>query len=345
MNMSEEAPGERILRFNGSHREIGQQIGVLYRSLSKEGLLVSKMDDREFTKQLSIYQTYFSEYLEWLEGVADGAGFSVADTIRSYISGFLNLSTRSHNTCSVFGLHMNGKVYVGRNYDWRAATEQSARKIIIEFTDGAHSFSALSDMSVWKMGTAANQKRYVVVTDDAWNEHGLFVCINGAPGPSINTGMSCVHIVQAAIEQCANTTEAVRLITKIPCNDPKLFTVIDKSGDMAVIEKPTYKKAVVVRSQEQIIATNHFQNESLKADNADIFEYVPFHSTFGRYAYLETCLANMIEPSVKQIKQLMLRPPVLQNWRGIDNGDTVTAWTEIIELQSGSSDIVFAPLA
>lgn len=332
------------LNFSGTHKEIGQQIGRLYRSWGKKELHVPTIDGAVYEQQLVIYRQYFPMYLEWLEGVAVGAGFHKDDTLKSYISGFLNLKSRPRNTCSVFGLHKNGKVYIGRDYDWRAASEESSEQLSVQFTDGSYSFTGLTDMATWAVGAPADRSSYVVVSEDAWNEHGLFVCINGAPGLSADMGMSCLHIVQATIEQCRNTAEAVELITKIPCNDPKLFTVVDKSGDMAVIEKPTHREAVVVRSNEQVIATNHFQSEALFADNAQIFEHVPFHSTFARYAYLKASLARLDEPKIEQIRDIILRPPVIQNWRGVENGDTVTVWTEALELVSGENKIILAPL-
>ena len=335
----------RDIPLTGSHYEIGRQVGERYKIWGKKELRVPEISDAEFQTQLDIYQEFFPRYIEWLQGVADGAGFDEQSTLRSYLAGFLDLSTRPRNTCSVFGLHINNKVFVGRNYDWREAAEESAKKLSVTFTDGsANNFTALSDMSVWQMGTAANESQYVAVLDDAWNEHGLFVCLNGAPGPSRANGMSCVHIIQAVAEQCKTTEEAVKLIAQIPCNDPKIFTVIDKSGDMAVVEKPTDTAAHVVRSNRQIIATNHFQSDALKVHNTEIFEHIPFHSTFGRQAYLETCIANLVEPTLQDISGIIAKPPVMQNWRGINQGDTITVWTEALELASHSEKVTFAPL-
>lgn len=335
----------RQLSFTGSHFEIGKQIGIQYKEWAKKELFAPKISGAGFQTQLGIYQEFFPNYIEWLRGIAEGAGFDEQLTLRSYLAGFLDLSTRPRNTCSALGLHKDGKVFVGRNYDWREAAEISAKKVSVTFPDSsAYGFTALSDMSVWQMNTPADESKYVIVPDDAWNEHGLFVCLNGAPGSSRSTGMSCVHIIQAVAEQCASTQEAIEFITKAPCNDPKIFTVIDRSGDMAVIEKPTDAPAQVIRSRECVIATNHFQSAALKIRNAEIFEHIPFHSTFGRQAYLETCIAGLAEPTWQNISNIIARPPVMQNWRGIE-GDTMTVWTEVLELTSLQEKIAFAPLA
>ena len=82
----------------------------------------------------------------------------------------------------------------------------------------------------------------------------------------------------------------------------------------------------------------------LKQYNAEIFRDVPFHSTFARYAYLETFLKTLTTVSIETLKLGLLKPPVLQNWRGVDNGDYLTAWIEVLELSNLESNINIAPL-
>lgn len=205
----------RTIKVAGNHYEVGKQVGELYSKWGKRELYLPNVSDQVFNKQLELYKTHFPAYLDWLEGVAKGADFDKERTIKSYLTGFLDFSSRPQKSCSVFGLKQDGKVFVGRNYDWRAATEQSAHKLEVALTD-ANSFTAISDMGVWKMGADAESNKFLVVVDDAWNEHGLFICLNGVHGKSAEFGMNCDHIVQAAIEQCKTTSEAVELITKSP---------------------------------------------------------------------------------------------------------------------------------
>lgn len=113
---------------------------------------------------------------------------------------------------------------------------------------------------------------------------------------------------------------------------------------MAVIEMRSHKEVEVVRSDRLVIATNHYQGPKLKHYNKEIFVNIPLHSTFGRYAYLESNLETADKLSIDKAKELMLKPPVLQNWRGVENGDTISAWTVAGELTGGGVEVVFEPL-
>lgn len=336
---------KRQLTFTGSHLAIGKQVGEAYKAWGKRRLYLSPIDIEIYEEQLTLYKKFFPRYLEWLQGVALGSGFNEEDVVRTYLTEFLYLDDRPPTTCSVFGLRREDRVFVGRNYDWREAAEKSTHHLSVNFTDkSAYSFTALSDMGVWKVGAEAYSPDYTILLEDAWNEWGLFVCQNGAPGKPQNLGMSSLHIIQIVAEQCRTIEEAIMLIMAIPCNEPKIFTVVDKTGDMAVIEKPTEFRAQVRRSDNQVVATNHYQSDSLKQYNAEIFKDVPFHSTFARYAYLETFLKTLNTVSIETLKLGLLKPPVLQDWRGVDEGDYLTAWIEVLELSNLESDINIAPL-
>lgn len=334
---------ERSLTFTGTHYEIGQQIGVQYRRWGKNKLYTPVISASHYQQQLAIYQTYYPEYLRLLQGVAQGGDYNPDDVIKSYTAGFLDLTARPRNACSVIGLNRDGRVFIGRNYDWCESAEQSARRISMNFSGEASSFVAMTDMGVWKKNTSVGQHEYVIDTEDAQNEHGLFVCLNGAPGVSASLGMSSTHIVQAAAEQCKTTAQAVDLICNIPCNDPKSFTIIDKTGDMAVVEKQTDKAPAVVRSRDSLIVTNHYQSAQYAQDNLSIFRYVPFHSSFARHAYLELQRDVLERPSLEALRSIMLQPPVIQNWRGQANGDMVTVWVQLIELTGGETEVVYNP--
>lgn len=333
------------LTFTGTHFEIGKQIGDTYKNWGRHKLYANSTNEKIYKKQLILYKRFFPLYLEWLKGIAVGSDFDENQVTRTFLTEFLNLDGHPSTTCSVFSVHRNNKVFVGRNYDWREAAEESTHQLSIHFTDeSTYSYTALSDMGVWEIGKKASSHDYTVLIEDAWNERGLFVCQNGAPGNNRVTGMSSLHIIQAVVEQCATTEEAIALITAIPCNEPKIFTIVDASGNMAVIEKPTDYPTQVQRSDSQIVATNHYQSDALKRHNAELFEDLPFHSTFARYAYLETFIKILDTIGTAEIKSGLLKPPVLQNWRGVDNGDYITAWIEILELSNLESDVCIAPL-
>lgn len=328
------------IKLTGTHSQIGLQIGELYRDWGKKQLFLTRLPEEILSRQLAIYEKHYPEYIDLLKGVAEGSGLSERDVLVSYTCGYLAADNVPTNTCSVLAANVDGKTLIARNYDWREASEATSRMIEFNHAAESYSFKALSDMGSWQMGTDHPKERWLVIIAEGWNEKGLYICINGAPGPSANIGMNCVHIVQLVLERCASTKEAIKMISKVPCNDPKIFTVADKEGDLAVIEKPADRPSVAIKSQQRISATNHYQSEDLREINDLIFEKIPFHSTFGRLEYLKTRNPRSLE----DISSLIARPPVMQNWRGIEQGDTVTTWTLALELKSQYADITFAPL-
>jgi predicted choloylglycine hydrolase len=333
----------RSLSFLGSHKEIGRQVGELYKSWGKNGMSVPPHAEQYFSTQLAIYEKYFPLYLEYLEGVAEGMGVSSEIVLKNAIQAY---SSPDPHKCSVFALKNDTGVFVGRNYDWREASEDHSKLYSFSYTDTPESsFTALTDLSTWNIGDKANPADFWIYTDEAWSAHGLFMCLNGAPDYAETTGITSGHTIQLVVEQCRTTVEALELIQTLPLDSSKIFTIADKSGDFAVVEVKVGQGVYVRRAQDFIYTTNHYNHEELKVVNAHIFDEIPFHSTFARYHYLETMLLKYGESmNLEKILEIMNKPPVLQNWRGVDRGDTLTIWILALELVSGKYEVKFAPL-
>lgn len=338
----------RKLSFSGSHKDVGQQVGELYRTWGRTSVVIPPSADMYYAEQLSTYEKYFPEYLQFLEGVALGLQVSKDDMIRSCVTAFLPMafSNKEPHKCSVFAIKSGTKVFVGRNYDWREASEECSKLYSVDYTDKPEcSFVALTDLATWKMGGKPNPADFWIYTDEAWNNHGLFMCLNGAPDEGHGLGLSSGHTIQLIIEKCKTTQEALDLLYSLPLDSSKIFTIADKHGDFAVVEYKVGQELYVRRSDSLIFATNHYNHAELLLDNEQLFENVPFHSTFGRYHYLETKLKKYNDSlNLDLIHNFMGKPPVLQNWRGKNNGDTLTIWILALDLTSGVFKVKFAPL-
>ncbi len=334
----------RKYSFSGTHQEIGEQIGELYRSWGKRELIVPAHTIVYFPQQKALYEQFFPEYIDFLKGVAKGLGSDVDRTLLSYLAGYLELP--GTHSCSCIALQSNEGIFIGRNYDWMEASENYSAIIRLSYTDGSgHDITGISDMGTWEFGMKTDISKFEMVFDDAWNDKGLYVCINGAPGENRSIGISTPHIVQLIAEKASSTAEAISLIEKIPTPDPKLFTLADRSGHFAVVEKRVGLPIHVRESQKYIITTNHFLHPDNELDNIDIFTHIPFHSTFARYYYLNLALqGNYQNMTGKEIMELLLHPPALQNWRGVRNGDTITLWIYHLNLKDNAGEIIFAPL-
>lgn len=337
---------QRVLKFKGTHREIGEQVGLLYKKWGHTYSYLPPFADRYHPQQLKTYEKFYPQYLNFLTGLAKGLGIDKDKMIKISLTIFLApVYAIVERRCSTFAVHNNQGVLVGRNYDWLEASEQHSKFLQYDYTDRtSFSIKGISDMGTWKSGKLVGPEEFVLMTEDAWNEN-FYIGLNGAPGKKKNIGISTPHVVQLIAEQCQKVDEALSILEKIPIPNSQIYTLADKKGNLAVVEKSLERGIKVRKSTKFIIATNHFNHKDLVSLNAMMFEKVPFHSSFSRYHYLESHLINKWNDlDFRSINSLMNKPPVVQNWRGIKNGDVMTIWQLALNLKKGESDIVFAPL-
>src|SRR3989338_2033775 len=334
-------------KFAGTHKEIGEQVGELYNSWGRSGVRIPNNADDFFASQLNIYQKYFPQYLDYVEGLAVALGVEKEKALKSLLTIYLSDLKPESNKCSIFAVNNVNGVFVGRNYDWREASEPYSSVFRFDIKDGSsNSFYAISDMAIMiGPDEKVDRSRCVFITEDVWNDSGLYIGLSGAPYFKKVSGMSAPLIIQCAIENRKATEEAVTLISKIPCTESKIFTIADKQGNLAVIEKHVEFGSKVRTSTKTMISTNHYLHEDLLVENASIFRNVPFHSTFARYSYLDIRLRKEFENvDFKKAFEIMSVAPVTQNWRGRESGDVVTTWRLALNLNNGDARIVFSPL-
>src|SRR3990167_8646674 len=93
--------------FKGTHKEIGEQVGNLYRQWGKKEIAVPPVSEY-FSKQLEIYQKFFPQYLEYIEGISIGLGIEKDRVLESYLTGFLPIAWElPDNKCSAFVVKNN----------------------------------------------------------------------------------------------------------------------------------------------------------------------------------------------------------------------------------------------
>lgn len=339
---------KRQLSFEGNHKEVGEKVGELYKQWGKKELYIPPFINEYYPKQLELYQKYFPAYLEFLEGVSQGLGIAKDLVLQSYLAGYLQVASKKkeNNKCSTFALKNSHGVFIGRNYDWLEASEKYSMLLSFNYTDNsAKSITGISDMGTWKFAQPAKPDEFVLIMDEAWNSKGLYINLSGAPGEKRTYGICTPHVVQLITEQCETTEEAVALVSEIPIPDPKVFTIADKNGNFAVVEKQIGKEAKVTTSKRYIVTTNHYQHPDLLLDNEEIFKTLPFHSTFARYHYLKLMLQKSFDTiTLKDILPILDKAPVVQNWRGRANGDVLTIWECALNLANHTYQVKFAPL-
>ncbi len=327
---------DRALNFKGTHKEIGEQVGLLYKKWGSIGIQIPSFSDK-----------YYPEFLDFLDGVAKAKRIEKDKMYKFGLTIFLGTIKKIvERNCSCFVVKNNNGVLIGRNYDWFESSEKNSKLITYEFTDKSSlNIKGTSDMGTFKRGFPANKSEFALVLEDGWNEKGFFIELNGAPGNKVTVGLSPVHLIQLIAEKCQTIDQAQKMIEEIPSTNSQIFTLADKEGNMAVVEKSLDKGLKVRRSKNFIIATNHYLHPDLISLNAQMFKKVPFHSSFARYHYLEANLLNKWSKlNFQDTITLLKKPPTLQNWRGIRMGDTITDWILSLNLVDGKYCINFAPL-
>jgi len=335
----------RLLSFSGSHFEIGRQVGEQYRKWGKKELYIPIHAKQLLSTQIKLYENYYPNYIDYLRGVAKGCLLDEQGALLSFLTGFLHPPKATINRCSSLVIRNHQGIYIGRNYDYFESSEKASALINYRHTnDSAFSFIGITDMAASRPYIRMPSGDYVIMIDDAWNDKGLYISLNGAPGNSAYTGICITHSVQLIAESCSSVDEAINAVEKTPLNRPVIFTLADKKGNMAVVEKPLSEKMRIRRSEKFVVATNHYIDSELSQENLSIFKDLPFHSTFARYSFLDLSIrAKMEQFDILGILNMLNKPPVMQEWRGT-LGDSLTIWSYALELKTGKYRITFAPL-
>src|SRR5258707_3966557 len=97
------------------------------------------------------------------------------------------------------------------------------------------------------------------------NEHGLCVGLHGVNQAAWQPGLVCMLIVRIVLDQCATTSEAIKLLRSIPQGQGFNYSLADASGAAAVVEASP--AAIAVHEGEQLGCSNHFRAPALLAYN------------------------------------------------------------------------------
>jgi predicted choloylglycine hydrolase len=331
----------KIKLFKGSFYDIGLLQGQIYKAngMNFDGLKINK---DLYRKQLSVYEKYYPQIIEELEGVANGGGFDKNKLIYSFIAGeliFYRDLFRLDRACTIFGYKSEDKLYIGRNYDWVPEAEKFIEVYKVENPE-RNTFIAVSDMGVFDVSDE-NQKNRFYYTDDAINDKGLFVGITFAAADEWNYGISCSHMTKLIVETCENMNDVIEIFNKVPICCPKNFFVADKNGDMAVIEHTSKKFKVRYPDNDILIQTNHYVNLEL-ADQDTILKRFPSNNTFIRYyETLQQINLHLKNFELESIKKVLCRK---SSYTCQNHPDMRTIWTLGLEMTDHDYRIYFGIL-
>ena len=168
---------------------------------------------------LPIYEEYYHEITEEIQGLADGQHCDVR-ILQAVL--FSMYSMPPVCNCSCFAFNAGQEVLLGRNSDFLTEIEKLNLNVIYRLTDGAYSFTG-------------NTTAFVEI-EDGVNEHGLAVGLTSVCPLQRKPGFNAGLLLRYLLEKCKNVSEAVSCLHQLPVASAQTLTLADPSGEIALVE-------------------------------------------------------------------------------------------------------------
>lgn len=211
-------------RFTGSHYEIGYRWGSL---LAKHGKYILDQIPFYITKDridyaeasIPVYQDYFPEILEEIQGIADGQR-SKNKLFRAVLISMYSMPPEEH--CSCFAVSNGKAIILGRNSDFLTELEERNMNVVYRLSSDSYAFTG-------------NTTAFVEM-EDGVNEKGLAVGLTAVYPIRIQPGMNAGMLLRFFLERCSTVDEVIRWTKRLPIGSAQTFTVADAEGKIALIE-------------------------------------------------------------------------------------------------------------
>lgn len=254
-------------RFKGKHYDIGYRQGNF---IYKKGVRLEKYFNltkarKEFgIKCISECEKVFPEVLEEIKGLADGTKIEYRD-FASFIFGMYCFEFA--NWCTCFAFKDVTSLVFGRNSDFTVSLVDQYESAFYNLAAG-YSFIGNS--------TA------VVQMEDGINEHGLAIGLTFNNLKVIKPGLNAGMLVRYMLEKCKTVKEALASLTSIPIASAQTLTIVDKTGDMVVVECNCEKSFIIKpRNNENfVVACNHFVSGEMQ-------RYQDFEKRYAEYRSID----------------------------------------------------------
>lgn len=320
--------------FKGNYRDIGKQLGKIYRKNGKS-FDNEKIDKKLYCKQLAFYKKFYPELLEELGGISEGGGYDYEKVVYSNITGEIAwYKNRLKTRCTIFGVKNKYGTFVGRNYDWYPKTFASIYKYI---NPQSYSYTAITDNNYFPGYKKEDQMYYF---DDAINKKGLYIGISAAFGPKTFYGLTSFHIRKLIIEKCKTVPEALAIFKDIPVACPKNFFIADKSGKMAVVEHASGKNYKIIEPKNGILVKTNFYLDSSLAKEDLLLSSRPTTNAFVRFYDL---LRNINLLGVEKIQQKDITGLILDKKTFIrqNSATSKTIWSLSMNMKKGKYHLYY----
>lgn len=239
-----------IIAFRGTHFDFGYKQGELLKNSNtvQNRRQQWKIRRPRFTIDIAeakeALQNIAPAIWEELKGFQSVLDWPMEEVLLEF-GGYRVESIRSG--CSIF----TTENYMIRNYDYHPKTYEG-RFVLFQPSDGGYAVIGPSQRVTGRM--------------DGMNEKGLALGYNFTHRKKPGTGFICSMIGRLVLETCANVTEAIELLKKVPHRHSFSYVVLDPAGKTYIIEATPRN----VHVRENQLCTNHF--EEMQEENRRVLK-------------------------------------------------------------------------
>ncbi len=248
-----------FIRWNGNPANIGKQKADY---IKKNPVLIQRLEDRMSLNGITMgnppkvkenLEKYFPEIFEEIKSFSNAYGYPLEKLLEFYGAHFFI------GGCSVY-INSQPSPFLARNYDWPPTLVDG----IISSNESTKSRYSSIMISESIFGAVCGI-----------NEHGLVIAIsaiNSSKRFPINYGISMPIIVRGVLDKANDVNSAISLLKKLPHTTACNYSLLDKSGRMAVVEVASGNISVRENSGKDsfLTSTNHFQMNSNKSENVKV---------------------------------------------------------------------------
>ena len=239
----------------GTHKQIGFAMGSALwehktQLLQQVPFAITRERIEYAAACVPVYQAYYPEILEELEGLASGQRCDVS-MLQAVL--FSTYAIPPACYCSCFAAASDREVVFGRNSDFLTALEASNTNVIYRPTDGAYSFTG-------------NTTSFLQM-EDGVNEYGLAVGLTSVYPAVRKPGFNAGLLTRYFLEKCRTVPEALAALERLPVGSAQTLTLADPAGNMAVAECCAEKTEVILpagRERPFVCATNAFHSAAMQ---------------------------------------------------------------------------------
>ncbi len=249
----------KYIHWEGNPADIGKQKADY---IKKNPVIIQRLEDRMSLSGIIMgnppkvkenLEKFFPEIYAEMKSFSDAHGFSLEKLMEFYGAHFFI------GGCSVY-TNSRPTPFLARNYDWPPTLVDGIISST-ESTKGRYSSIMISE-SIFGAVCGIN-------------EHGLVIAISAITSNKrfpVNGGISMPIIVRGVLDKAKDVNSAISLLKKLPHTTACNYSLLDKTGKMAVVEVASGTILVREKSGQDafLTATNHFQLISNKTENVKV---------------------------------------------------------------------------